>query len=192
MSSKGQDAPKTEGVAKTKADDAVETKVKVKELVAPKQRVVIGEIDSFSKKLANADVGGKFEEDTYIVSISSMGKGEDGNVDFKNNTVFLSAKQYNNFDMKHILFLGNTVKVLVEDRIEGVTGYKDNQEDDFLTPHKSTKPAFVNATQATDSELIVLFSSLGLPFQSISYLVDKANDRRKTKVMLSEAIEKPF
>lgn len=192
MSSKGQQAPKTEEGVTTEATVVENKTVKVKELLIPKQRVVIGEIDSFSKKLANADVGGKFEEDTFIISLSSMVKGEDGNVDFKNHTVFLSTKQYNNFDMKHILFLGNTVKVIVEERIEGVTGYKDNAEDDFLTPHKSTKPAFVNATQATDSELIVLFSSLGLPFQSISYLVDKANERRKTRVMLSEAVEKPF
>lgn len=187
MSGKGQQAPKEEeGVVVTKP------KLEVKELIAPKQRVIIGTIDHFVKRLANADVGGKFDEDTYIVSISSIAKENDGTIGFTNETVFISLKQFEGFDVKNLFYLGNSVKVVVEERIEGVTGYKENQEDDFLTPHKSTRLGFVKATEATTDELRFRYSSFGLPYDMIKdSLVDLASLRSK-RAVINGAVEKPF
>ena len=165
--------------------------VKTGKLVDPEKVVLMGEVESLVFKLANSDSGGKLSKDTYIASLS-VPKLVNGDVEFTQQTVYLTAAQYKEYGMKDILFKGNFVKMMIEKCIENKTGYKEDPEDTFLTPHEKTFDAFHNATEATTTSLYISLTKLGLPKEIVDSIVQTVNQIRETQKVVSAGAKAPF
>jgi len=182
----------TESVVTEILEKEIKESVKTSKLTEPLKRVLMGEIEAINFKPANFDAGGKFEKDTYIVSVSVPTVDSYGNVEFKQEVVFLTASQYKEYGMKDILYKGNYIKLVIEDCIANKTGYKDNIEDDYLTAHQKTFSAFANATEATITSLYISLTKLGLPKDIVDSIVSMVNQIRETQKVIVGGVAKPF
>jgi len=153
-------------------------------LVTPAKRTITGSIASFAFREANKSSGGKFETDTYILGVNVPKRTEAGIV-FELINIFLSAKQYQEYKMKNVLYLGNYVQIMVEEHIAYVTGYKESAEDTELTEHTSTKPSFNGAVEATIDALYLMFDSMGVSTTISERIVGGIMKVRETTAMLN-------
>ena len=190
---KTKSKPSTEEVQESVESVVIETAVEKinKGLVKPKIGVFTGAIESFTFKNANSSSGGKFEKDTYILSLSVPVKDENG-IRFDQHICFLTASQYKEYGMKNILYLGNYVKLMVEHNIEGKTGYKESSEDDFLTPHEKTFDSFNGAVEATLDVLYLMFDSMGISERISERIVNGVMKTREVQAMRSGNTVTPF
>ena len=165
-----------DNAATTAKNETVSTTVTVVELVEPQVLTLIGSVEAINFKPSNSDAGGKFKHDTHIVSLSVPRKGKEG-LEFVTETVFITAKQFTEYGCDKSVYVGNYVKLSVEDCIKDVTGYYDQADDAELTPHEKSFKAFAGIAEATADLLMLRFDSIGVS--------ERMSDRIIANVMLT-------
>lgn len=147
------------------------------EMNKPQTIAVIGEVITV-KTLLKADfmkneTESKLKHDCRVVTIDSL----DGS---PNTEVFVTLKQWNRYGLEGILFEGNVVNVTLEQCIEGVTTYTD--ENGNLQRHLTSYNAFVNAVNVGELSLIRVFGMLGVSPSIVADFIKDIIIKRNTKL----------
>lgn len=147
------------------------------EMNKPQTIAVIGEVITV-KTLLKADfmkneTESKLKHDCKVVTIDSL----DGT---PNTEVFVTLKQWNRYGLEGILFEGNVVNVTLEQCIEGVTTYAD--ENGIIQHHLTSYNAFVNAVNVGELSLIRVFGMLGVAPAIVADFIKDIINKRNIKL----------
>lgn len=143
----------------------------VKRLRKPEPGNLLGTVVKRSFRTADQTSGGKFKRDTYICVIEDIAND-------KLHNVFITTRQWAEYDCAGIMFEGNIVNVGIEHCVEGETGYLENVDDIDLTPHEHTFDAFTQSLPMSEIAVMKQLSKSGLSDGLITSIVASITRQR--------------